>query len=137
MHDCPNYLSFALLVYFQIYICIPKYIHFYIVWIYRLMSLWHKFLGNLSKKIYIAGSVLLKTLNHLMLVFLSEETLQILDFYFEGIDFLIGDGLLNEEIIYQIDEILLSSVALINFIRITVLVRTDKFLEFSFLFLIG
>jgi hypothetical protein len=72
-----------------------------------------------------------------MLVFLSEETLQILDFYFEGIDFLIGDGLLNEEIIYQIDEILLSSVALINFIRITVLVRTDKFLEFSFLFLIG
>lgn len=137
MHGCQDYLSFALLVYFRIYICIPKLIYVYIIRIYRLLSLWHKFLSNLSKEVNIAGSVLLKALNHLVFVFFPEETFQILDFYFEGVDFLVGDSLLNEEIIYQIDEVLLSSVTLVNFIRITVLVGGNKFLEFGFLFLIG
>jgi hypothetical protein len=38
---------------------------------------------------------------------------------------------------YEIDEILLASVALVNLIGITVLIGGDEFLEFSFLFLVG
>jgi len=72
-----------------------------------------------------------------MLVLLPEETLQIFDFYFEGVDFFVCDGLLNRWIGYEIDEILLASVAVVNLIGITVLVGGDEFLEFGFLFLVG
>lgn len=72
-----------------------------------------------------------------MFVFLPEETLEVLDFKLEGLDFFVRDGLLNEQIIYQVDEILLTPVALVNLIGVTVLIGGNKFLEFGFLLFVG
>lgn len=134
---CRDYLFSVTLVYFQIYICIPKYRKVYIIWIDRLLSFRHQLLRNLGKHIYVACCVLLKALNHKVFILFPEETLQIFDFYFKGVDFFVCNSLLYRWIRYKIDEILLASVALINLIGIAVLIGGDEFLEFGFLFLVS